>query len=211
MVWNRGGLSPLNVEEKKILRKKWNVPEDSIVFSLHSRIDEVKNHLLIVEAVKRLGKEERKRMIILCSGAKTGEYYKKVIKTINDYKLKECFRFVGWTDTRAVLGISDFLICPSRNEGFLLTSVEAFFMKIPVFRTETAGFNDQKYCFPISMDDPEVTAEIMRDIYQNGIEKYYQNVEKAYLYAVENFTVKVMTEKTVQIYKGVVSQKSYRK
>ncbi len=198
-----GGLTPLIVEEKRIVRKKWDIPEGSIVFSLHSRIEEVKNQLLIVEAVKRLDKEERKKVIILCSGVKTGEYYKKVMDTIENYKLKEYFRFIGWADTREVLGISDFLICPSRNEGFLLTSVEAFFMKIPVFRTETAGFREQKYCFPISMDDPEITTAIMRDIYQNGVEKYYKYVQEAYLYAMENFTVKVMAEKIVQVYRDV--------
>jgi glycosyltransferase involved in cell wall biosynthesis len=117
--------------------------------------------------------------------------------------LEENFKFVGWTNTREILGISDFLVLPSTNEGFPLSVCEAFLMKVPVMRTKTGGFTDQKFCYPIDSNNPKDIEDIMIDIYTNGIEKYKKRAEEAYVFAVEKFTVEKMTADTVSVYRKV--------
>jgi glycosyltransferase involved in cell wall biosynthesis len=136
---------------------------------MHSRINEVKNHLLMVEAINALPDEVKNKTIVVCSGEASGIYYQKVISAIKTYHLEENFKFVGWTNTREILGISDFLVLPSTNEGFHLSVCEAFLMKVPVMRTKTGGFTDQKFCYPIDSNNPKDIEDIIIDIYTNGI------------------------------------------
>lgn len=179
---------------------------DVAVLALHSRINEVKNHLLVVEAVRLLTPEERGKLLFVVSGTREGDYYQRVVETIREYGLEEQFRFVGWSQTREILGVSDALILPSRNEGFPLSVVEAFLMKLPVIRTRTAGFDDQKYCIPIDMDDPEDLAGLLRRIAAGDWSDLRENVETAYQYAMENFTAEVMTRRTVEVYEKAIQE-----
>lgn len=100
-----------------------------------------------------------------------------------------------------VLGISDYLISPSKNEGFLLTAIEAFIMKTPVIRTRTAGFDDQKYCIEIREDNPEDIVRIINDIGHGNAGDYKNRVDEAYRLAMKEFTAEVMAGKTVEVYK----------
>ncbi len=196
-------LLPLSVEEKESLRERWNVKPSNIVFAMHSRIDEVKNHALVVEAVRMMSKEEREKVKIICSGSQTGSYYEKIAKIIDEYGLNESFVFTGWANTRDILGISDALILTSTNEGFPLSVVEAFLLKVPVLRTRTGGFDDQRYCFELMLNNPQQVKEEMLKIVKDKAD-YREHVEKAYEYAWNNFTVEKMTGKTVTIYQEVI-------
>ena len=75
-------LCPLNHEEKVQLRKQMGIPADKVVVALHSRIDSVKNHEAVVEAVGMLTPDERKKCMVLCSGEKSGAYYEMLQKRI---------------------------------------------------------------------------------------------------------------------------------
>lgn len=194
-------LAPVTIAEKKELRLKYQIPENVIVFAMHSRIDEVKNHLLVVEAVNQMPDLYRKKILIICSGEKNGTYYEKVIKKIKEYKLTDRFLFTGWAKTREILGVSDALILPSTNEGIALTCIEAFFMKIPVLRTRTAGFKDLKYCTEISYKPSEVAEELIEFLNHGRDEPA---IQEAYQYAVDNFTLRKMTEKTIKVYEEAI-------
>lgn len=195
-------LTPLNEQEIQNLRSKWNIKDGQFVFVMHSRIAEVKNHLLVVEAVANLPQEIKKKTVVVCSGEANGSYYENVLSTIKKHNLMDNFRFVGWTKTRDILGIADFLIAPSFNEGFLLSASEAFLMKVPVMRSRTAGFEDQKYCYPISTTDPkDVTTLIVE--YAKHPEKFSDNIRTAYSFALENLTVEKMTMNLVKQYRSV--------
>ena len=196
-------LSLLSAQERDEIRKEWGIPEDSFVIAQHSRIHEVKNHLLVVEAVNRLTPEERKKLKVVCSGATGGRYYSRVVALAEEYGVLDNFCFVGWVDTRKILGISDFLFLPSSYEGFPLSVVEAFMMKLPVARSEKGGFKDQKYCLPISSTDPGDMVDIIRDALVNGTDKYKDRIDAAYRFAKENLTVDKMAENTVKIYEEV--------
>ena len=194
-------------EEKICVKKEWGIPEDNKVVVMHSRIDEVKNHLLVVEAINQLSPEERKGVSIVCSGEKKGIYYDRVVETINHYGIADNFIFVGWTDTSKILGIADFLFLPSFKEGFPLSVVEAFFVGVPVARSKTGGFYDMKYCLPISSSDPSDMVDIIRKTLLYGTNEYKSIVDEAHKYAEENLTVTEMVKNTVKVYNEVCVQK----
>ena len=197
-------LFPLNFHEVHTIKKAWNIADGKIVFALHSRIDEIKNHMLVVDAVRQLPSDVRDKVVFLCSGERQGTYYERILEAIRSYGLENQFIFVGWTATRELLGVSDYLVLPSRSEGFPLAVCEAFLMQKPVFRTQTGGFRDQRYCFPIDMDDPAPLMDCIVKICEGQTSEYQQQVQKAYIFAMENFTLPKMAENTVNVYRSVV-------
>ena len=62
----------MNEQEKEELYLKWNIPKGKTVFALHSRIEEVKNHLSMVEVVNKMPDEYRNKLVFICSGEKSG-------------------------------------------------------------------------------------------------------------------------------------------
>ena len=196
-------LLPLSDNEQKNLKALWNIDEEKIIVAIHSRIAAIKNHILVAEALNKLPPQQREKIVVVCSGDTNSLYYKKLVAKIAEYNLQHNFRFVGWCDSRDILGIADIMIAPSFKEGFPLNVVEAFLMKVPVARSKTGGYEDQKFCFPISERNCGDVVKILEDFCNGEAEKYRANTEIAYKYAKENFTLEKMTVSTVEIYKKV--------
>lgn len=197
-------LVPLENWEMEEIRNCWNIDEDKFVVVMHGRIDVVKNHLLTVEAIHQLPPQVRNRVVVVFSGEMCGEYYQQVRDRVRSYNLDESFRFVGWVETRKILGIADCMVLPSFNEGFPLSVCEAFFMNVPVFRSKTGGFDDQKYCYPISYEKPDDLAQLITEFVFSP-EAFSSQVKLAYDFARNNLTLKRMTENIVDIYRRVLT------
>lgn len=199
-------IPPLTSEQIEHQKATWGIPRDKYVLTLHSRIDATKNHLLMVEAIAKLSEEAREKVVVVCSGEKSGEYYRRVVTRISELGLNNKFIFVGWCNTAEVLGISDFLFLPSIKEGFALSIAEAFFLKIPVARTRTGGFDEQKFCLPIDAYDPQPTIDIIESLVSNGKEYYAEQAEASYKLAMNEFTIDVMTKQNVKVYEEVCAK-----
>ncbi|MBQ3064010.1 MAG: glycosyltransferase [Clostridia bacterium] len=197
---------PLTHAQIELQKAEWSIPQGKYVLTLHSRIDAVKNHLLMVEAIARLSPQAKDKIVVVCSGEQSGAYYEQVAARIAELGLQDIFRFVGWCDTVRVLGISDFLFLPSLKEGFPLSVAEAFLLRVPVARTKTAGFEEQKYCLPLDVSDPQPIVDIIEDLVANGKEQYKERIEAAYTLAMEEFTIEVMTARNVSVYKEVCAK-----
>ena len=195
-------LAPLSAEEIAEQKQLWNIPKDNYVIVMHSRIDRVKNHLLLVEAINQLSEWEKARLTIVCSGEK-GRYYEQIMETATRYGIEDMFRFVGWVNTRSIVGIADLLIAPSINEGFMLSAIEAFMMQVPVARTKTAGFEDQVYCMPIDAYDPRDTVALLRQLCAEGKQIHRDRITQAYEFSMREFTAEAMARKSAAVYEEV--------
>jgi len=197
-------LTPVSISEKTELREKYNIPFDNKVITLHSRICDVKNQLAVVEAVNILPKEKIKKLTILISGEKDGSYYESVLDLINKYQLNDVFKFLGWVETRGILGASDALILPSKSEGFPLNCIEAMFMGVPITRSKVGGYEDTKD-YVVAFEDitPTTIAKHIKNII-DGTEYDKNLIVRARDFAHNNCTVSAMTKNTVEVYRKVL-------
>ncbi|MBR3792000.1 MAG: glycosyltransferase family 4 protein [Clostridia bacterium] len=189
------------------IKKEWNIPDGKYVIVMHSRIDKVKNQIIVVEAINELPDSIKQQIIVVCSGEKTGQYYDELVDKINAYGLQKNFVFVGWVSAEKIFSVADFMFLPSTNEGFALSVAEAFMMRVPVARTKTAGYEEQKYCLPIKADSTLEIKEILCDLCVNGKDQYKEIIDKAYELAMKEFTIEVMTKRNIDVYKEVSGKK----
>lgn len=197
-------LLPLSDDEKKAIKEKYNISDDKTVLVMHSRIDRVKNHLFTVEIMSKLPQRIKDRVVVVCSGEKDGGYYQEVLEKIKEYDLEKNFVFTGWINTRDIMGVADLILLPSFKEGFPLTVIEAFFMNVPVLRTQSGGYRDQKIgCGCIYLNKPEELVEEITNLCEKGKEIYKEQIDRAYKFAIENVTIGKMVQNTVDVYKEV--------
>ena len=145
-------------------------------------------------------------MVIVCSGEQCGDYYEKIQKRIEELRIGDSFRFCGWVTAREILSSADALMLPSLQEGFGLNCIEAMFMRIPVLRTQTAGYHDMRdYCVGMEDASSETVLKYIRRVLL-GDALSQERTERAEAFVHEQCTVKVMTEHTVAVYKDVLKK-----
>lgn len=198
-------LTPLSDEEKKELTRRFIIPRGSRVACMHGRFDPRKNHITIGRALAGLPEQERSRIIILCSGSREVPYYKELVGELRELGVLPQFRFTGWTATREILGMSGLLLAPSTEESFLMTALEGFFMRVPVVRSKTGGYEEMKeICTGLDALDADGWREVLHEYAVHGNERCRGITDRAYTYAQSNFTSRVMTEKILAIYREVL-------
>lgn len=219
MIYNgvdNAALVPLSPEERQRRRSDFGIDEDQIVICIHGRIDPVKGHDVLIEAIAGMSASERARLRVLVSGDTRGNaYYEQIKQSIVNQKMESLFSFVGWCASQDVLSISDVMVQPSRREGFLLSAIEAFFMKVPVIRTRTGGYADMRdCCIGIEADDPKGLREELRRFVRckdaEQMSGYRQMTAKAYAFASQRCTVEKMVSSTRSIFEEIEDENKER-
>ena len=194
-------------EEKVTIRKKYNIPSDKIVILQHARIDEIKNQIGMVEAFGELAKEDQDKLRIVFTGEERGSYCDDVKSLAKELNVLDKIIFTDWIDARTAIAMSDVLLSPSFKEGFMLSAIEAFLMKIPVIRTNTPGYNDMKeYCFECKTDKESIAAWYKKIIVDSEKMKQ-EKIELAYNFAINNCTASIMTKKVVDVYLEAIKKR----
>ena len=199
-------LKPLTDIEKSNIYEKYNIDKNKFIISIHGRIDKVKGHDVFIKALEELPQDLLDRITILCSGDTTTSYSSEVKSLLENSSKRIDWIFTGWIDTRDILGVSDLLVQPSRREGFPLTCIEAFFMRVPMIRTKTGGYAAMTdLCVGIDKEDYHRLADEILDAYQN-YDKFNAMISKAYDRACNEFTLDVMANKTYNVYKAAIKE-----
>lgn len=195
----------LNNDEVLKLKKQWGISLDKKVFVVHGRIAHAKGIDFLVEAIGDLDKQYRDKFVIVCSGSiDKNLYYEKIKKIIEDKNLHDIFIFVGWCNSRDILGIGDLMLQPSRREGFPLADVEAFFMEVPVVRTMVGGYEDMKdICVGFPFGDKDAFLYQIKSFIDNP-SKFSDMVHNARQKALEQFTLDIMVSKTYDVYLSAI-------
>ena len=127
-------------EEKKEYRKSLHIDEDDFVFVQVGELNNNKNQIMTIEAIKELVKENNKIKLLLVGIGDLKEYYENKIK---EYSLEKSVFLLGYrNDVPKLLKISDVLISTSKREGLPVNILEAMFAGLPIIATNCRGNRD---------------------------------------------------------------------
>jgi glycosyltransferase involved in cell wall biosynthesis len=131
---------------KTDLKKEFNIPENSIVIGMTSRISPGKGHEEFLKAARILKETTNYNIrFIIAGGASFGEdgYEKKIKQLAIELGIADVTLFTGFThNIQKILAMLDIFVFPSHEESFGIGLTEAMAMKLPAVASGNAGILD---------------------------------------------------------------------
>ncbi|SEM88599.1 Glycosyltransferase involved in cell wall bisynthesis [Paenisporosarcina quisquiliarum] len=190
-----------NSNEKKEIKKKLGISEDSIVISYIAEINKNKNHIFLLQNWNRI-KEQSPNTTLLFIGE--GELRSDIENYIKNNQLIDIHLLGYRSDVNKLLSITDVVSLLSHREGLPKSIMEAMVTSIPCVVSDTRGLrdlvtdgesgyvvdhnNDEKLVssFVSLLNNKEKREEMGKDASKN-IEPYLlQNVLKEYVEIYED-------------------------
>lgn len=191
-----------NTDEKEALRKKYNLPDNYILYvgSLTPR----KSAITLVQAFKRLKNSFDIDLVLVGDG---GKYKKQIEQYIEMRELHERVHIIPYVPQEDLPGIyqnAQVFVYPSIYEGFGIPIIEALYSKVPVITSNVgcfpeAGGPDSMYVYPRSISAIE---EGLRQILLDE-SLQQQMAEKGYEY-VQRFNEDVIAGQVMELYRSVL-------
>jgi glycosyltransferase involved in cell wall biosynthesis len=104
-----------------------------------------KNHIGLIEALSQLRRRKEIRPTIVCTGMQTG-FFPKIQKTLKAHSMENQVRFLGFippADLQCIYQLCQFMIFPSRYEGWGLPITEALRLGVPIACADLMVFREQ--------------------------------------------------------------------
>ncbi len=193
----------LSYDEKSLIRKKYKLPENYILFV--GALEPNKNALNLVKAFENIKSKD----IFLVLVGKGKSYKQQILKEINLMGIKERVIFYDYISTEDLPGIyqmAKLFVFPSFFEGFGIPIIEALFSRTPVITTKG-------HCFPesggpstlyVDTSKPtEITSAIRKVLESSDLAK--EMAEKGWEY-VQKFRPEKTNKKIIEIYNLIKSQ-----
>jgi glycosyltransferase involved in cell wall biosynthesis len=130
--------------ERKIkLIHDWSLPDDRPIILMPARLSRKKGHLVLVEALAKLGRKDICCLMVGDDGRKT-TYRDNLIAMIHECDLDGAVRLLPQTqDMPAAYSLAAVVVAPSiKAEGFGRVPVEAQAMGRPVIASNVGGFRE---------------------------------------------------------------------
>ncbi|OJU09757.1 MAG: hypothetical protein BGN88_10670 [Clostridiales bacterium 43-6] len=126
-----------NQEEKDKARELYHLSKEDTVFSIIARLNPVKGHKYLIEAVNLIENKEHVKVMI----AGTGEEEESLKELVKQYHLEETVIFTGFLkDVKPLLYATDVMLnCSYGTEACSLAILEGFSLKIPCIATDYGG------------------------------------------------------------------------
>ncbi len=199
---------PPSESEKIEARRGFNLLDEAKVVCLIGRLDPVKGHKILYQALSLL-KEQGIHIFAICAGT-GGEWESRIKAQPKDFAVHDLVQFPGFTDARNVIWAADAIVLPSQREGFALVIPEAMLCGVVPIRTPAAGAYDQitdnVNGFIIPFNDPDALASALRNLLTQ--ESLKESMSKAAIsFATDQFSETTMINKTIETYLEVVGDK----
>jgi len=195
---------PATSTEKLAARTKFKIQDQTIALCLVGRLEPVKGHQLLLEAVAPLV-DAGHDLVLLFAGV--GGMRTEIEQSVERLGLSARVHFLGHIDSREVYWASDIMALPSYKEGFPLSVVEAMLCEMACVRTNTSGANDvfgdgqSGVIVPIG-DVVALRESILQLIVESP--KRQRIGQTAHARALDLFTSSQMVEKTLATYRQVL-------
>jgi glycosyltransferase involved in cell wall biosynthesis len=121
------------------LRRFWSVPPDALVVGHVGRLDEVKNHEMLIDAFSEIARSDPKAWLV-CVGDGTAPRIESLRQRAERLGVSDRVCFAGRrTDLSAVYSAMDVLALTSKREGFPSVVAEAMLCGVPAVVTDTGA------------------------------------------------------------------------
>ena len=204
-------LTPVPSEKVPELKAKYGVPNDRVVIGYVGRFCHRKGLDILVKACAALSEKglKDKAHIVFCGNFDNDADKHWLYEIIEKEKLWDNVTFIPFCDPYLIYKMFDIFVLPSRLEGFGLVSVEAMLSGNCCVRSNVEGAEEQikdgTTGFLFKSGDYNRLSDILATLLDD--EEMRLRVARAGReYAKENFTYKTMCEKTLEVYKKVLSK-----
>ena len=187
------------------LRERLKLKNEYVITML-CRFEAIKNHKCMIDALNILVNEKHiPNLKCVIVGEGNEDYVGEIKSLVSTYHLDDAVVFAGFTESVSTLGLTNLMVLPSQAEGFPISVLEAFAMKVPVIRTRTGGYTDVKgLCLDMDFDDHVGLAERVVQV-MNGGPEVEKMCDDAYEFVKNTCTSDVMLKKLTDIYNEAIS------
>ena len=144
------------------LRKKFNLPSNSLICTAVGRLVPVKGYDLLIDAIKQIAAQVPQ---LVCLIVGEGECMNDLSTQIEAAGLKDRVILTGYQDRNNVMTIlksSDIFAMPSRYEGTPIALLEAAALGLPILAAASGGIpelvTDQEHALLVQPNDPMALA-----------------------------------------------------
>lgn len=150
------------------LRKKLNLPLDTIIIASVGQLSKRKNHGVVIKALKEINNP---KIIYLIVGE--GEERNNLTQLVREYKLNKQVLLLGYrSDVNKILRITDIFMFPSLQEGLPVSLMEAMATGLPCIVSDVRGNRDlidqEKGGFVVNKNEDSFYAQaisrLMKDV-----------------------------------------------
>ena len=153
-----------NRQNKNLLRKKYNIPQEAFTMIIVSRIKNLRNkgHQHLLDVLKNYEVSKKWHLVVIGKGKGFGDLKKK----IKEYHLQDRVHLLGHkTDVENYEEMADVVVLPSYFETFGLVLAEGMAMEKPAVAFKVGGvpevIEDNKTGFVVDYDnDDELVAKL---------------------------------------------------
>jgi len=200
---------PISEEEKKQLRILHNIPNDALVIGYVGRITVEKGLDVLIQAADQyISRHNRDDVRLVFLGDYFREEDKNWLHALQKEYAKVKIQILDFQDPKPIYDIFDIFVLPSNSEAFGLVCIESMMSNCCTIRTDTIGATDQikdgidGFIFPVGNAD--ALSAIFEKVIPNDRLRL-EIAERGKKTALENFTIKAMTLKTIDVYKKVIA------
>ena len=203
-----------NRQPKGMLRRELNIDEKVFLIGIVGRLTAVKNHKLLLEAIRIL-KEENPRCNARFLIVGDGEMRKDLEEYAAGLDIRDWIYFIGWRkDIAGVYADLDLVALTSLNEGTPLSLIEAMASKKPVVATSVGGVPDlvehKKTGWLVSSGNAAQLKEAVITLLDD--ERLREDMgEAASRYVYERYSKERLVKDVEGLYKNLLAQKNIGK
>ncbi len=198
-------IHPPTPEERQAARKQFDIRDDELVCSISARLNPVKGHKSLVEAVRQMKTTHNMKVFI----AGTGQEEEALKALVKEYKLEDTVIFTGFlSDVSSLLYATDVLLnCSYGTEACSLAILEAFSLGIPCIATDYGGnpelVKDGYNGIVYPTNDVDALTHALERVQKDTqlISEYGMSAKKTY---EEGFTVEIMTKNIEKVYEELL-------
>jgi glycosyltransferase involved in cell wall biosynthesis len=130
-------------ERKVKLMHDWSLPDDQPIILMPARLSRKKGHLVLVEALAKLGRTDL-CCIMVGDDRRDTSYRRDLLRLVHARGLDQVVRLLSQTaDMPAAYSLADVVVAPSiQPEGFGRVAIEAQAMGRPVIASDLGGFRE---------------------------------------------------------------------